>query len=298
MPLLEGDIRSCVSITEPDVASSDPTNLATTDPPRRRRTTSSTAASGSPPARMHPHCALRHRHGRVRRGRRTRRATRRHSSMVIVPMDTPGLPRRAQRRRSCTTTRPKGIARSSSSDVRVPVANLLGEEGAGFAHGPGAPRPGPHPPLHAHHRPVRAGAGADVRPRADARAPSASTSPTTPTSRTGSPSRRIEIDQARLLVLHAGLDDGHATATRRRASTVSAIKVVAARLQTRVARPRHAGLRAPWASRPDTPLSYLWTWGRALRFIDGPDEVHLRTIARDELKKSQARTAAAAGAAG
>ena len=78
---------------------------------------------------------------------------------------------------------------------------------------------------------------------------------------------------------------------------VSAIKVVAAQLQTRVARPRHPGVRAPCGIIQDTPLAYLWTWGRALRFIDGPDEVHLRTVARDELKKSQARTAAA-GAAG
>jgi acyl-CoA dehydrogenase len=46
---------------------------------------------------------------------------------------------------------------------------------------------------------------------------------------------------------------------------------------------------------PDTPLSYLWTWGRALRYIDGPDEVHLRTIARAELKKSEARRRGEAG---
>jgi acyl-CoA dehydrogenase len=46
---------------------------------------------------------------------------------------------------------------------------------------------------------------------------------------------------------------------------------------------------------PDTPLSYLWTWGRALRYIDGPDEVHLKTIARAELKKSEARCRGEAG---
>jgi acyl-CoA dehydrogenase len=39
---------------------------------------------------------------------------------------------------------------------------------------------------------------------------------------------------------------------------------------------------------PDVPLSYLWTWGRALRFIDGPDEVHLRTVARAELARAKA----------
>ena len=41
---------------------------------------------------------------------------------------------------------------------------------------------------------------------------------------------------------------------------------------------------------PDTPLSYLWTWGRAMRFLDGPDEVHLMVVARDELKQARERT--------
>ena len=67
---------------------------------------------------------------------------------------------------------------------------------------------------------------------------------------------------------------------------VSEIKVAAARLQTRVL-DRAMQVFGAAGITPDTPLSYLWTWGRALRFIDGPDEVHLRTIALAELKKSR-----------
>jgi acyl-CoA dehydrogenase len=43
---------------------------------------------------------------------------------------------------------------------------------------------------------------------------------------------------------------------------------------------------------PDTPLAFLWTWGRAMRFFDGPDEVHLRTVARDELARTKTRPGA------
>ena len=69
---------------------------------------------------------------------------------------------------------------------------------------------------------------------------------------------------------------------------VSEIKVAAARLQTSVL-DRAIQVYGAKGLTPDTPLSYLWTWGRALRFIDGPDEVHLRGIARHELKKAKAR---------
>ena len=72
---------------------------------------------------------------------------------------------------------------------------------------------------------------------------------------------------------------------------VSAIKVVAARLQTSIT-DRAMQVFGAAGITPDTPLSYLWTWGRALRFIDGPDEVHLMVIARDELGKAKGRIGA------
>ena len=96
---------------------------------------------------------------------------------------------------------------------------------------------------------------------------------------------RIEIDQARLLVLRAAwmMDSDGNKAAR---VDVSAIKLVAAQLQTRVL-DRAIQVFGAMGLTPDTPLSYLWTWGRALRFIDGPDEVHLRTIARAELARAR-----------
>jgi acyl-CoA dehydrogenase len=97
---------------------------------------------------------------------------------------------------------------------------------------------------------------------------------------------RMEIDQARLLVLHAAwLMDmrGNKAAY----VDVSAIKVVAANLQTRVA-DRAIQVFGAMGLTDDTPLALLWTWGRALRFIDGPDEVHKRVVARHELKQAKA----------
>ena len=96
---------------------------------------------------------------------------------------------------------------------------------------------------------------------------------------------RVEIDQARLLVLRAAwLMDRHGNAAAR--IDVSAIKLIAAQLQTRVV-DRAMQVFGAMGLTPDTPLSFLWTWGRALRFLDGPDEVHLRTIARHELARSR-----------
>jgi alkylation response protein AidB-like acyl-CoA dehydrogenase len=64
-------------------------------------------------------------------------------------------------------------------------------------------------------------------------------------------------------------------------------KLVAARLQTQVL-DRAIQVFGAMGLTPDTPLAHLWTWGRAMRFLDGPDEVHLRTVARTELAKSKA----------
>ena len=66
-----------------------------------------------------------------------------------------------------------------------------------------------------------------------------------------------------------------------------AIKVVAARLQTRVV-DRAMQVFGAMGLTPDTPLAYLWTWGRALRLRDGPDEVHLRVVSRAELSRAKA----------
>ena len=101
---------------------------------------------------------------------------------------------------------------------------------------------------------------------------------------------RVEIDQARLLVLHAAwrMDTQGNAAARIEAS---AIKLVTARLQTRVL-DRAMQVFGAMGLTPDTPLARLWSWGRALRFLDGPDEVHLRSIARQDLQRAKARRGA------
>ena len=100
---------------------------------------------------------------------------------------------------------------------------------------------------------------------------------------------RIEIDQARLLVLQVAwaLDQGSLPVAQLRAQ-VAAIKVVAARLQSRVVE-RAMQVFGAMGLSPDTPLAAMWTWGRALHLMDGPDEVHLRTVARYELAQARAR---------
>jgi acyl-CoA dehydrogenase len=103
---------------------------------------------------------------------------------------------------------------------------------------------------------------------------------------------RVEIDQARLLVLRAAwLMDQQGNAAAR--IDVSAIKLIAARLQTRVL-DRAMQVFGAMGLTPDTPLAFLWTWGRAMRFLDGPDEVHLRMIARHELGLARKRTGSTA----
>lgn len=106
---------------------------------------------------------------------------------------------------------------------------------------------------------------------------------------------RIEIDQARWLVLHAAwlLDQGNAADARAVLAQVAAIKVVAARLQQRVV-DRAMQIFGAMGLSPDTPLAGFWTWGRALRLMGGPDEVHLRTVARYELARARAGLGASA----
>jgi acyl-CoA dehydrogenase len=97
---------------------------------------------------------------------------------------------------------------------------------------------------------------------------------------------RMEIDQARLLVLRAAwLIDRQGNRAAR--NDVAMIKVVVPRLQTTVIS-RAMQVYGAMGLTPDTPLAFLWSWGRALQFIDGPDEVHLRSVARAEVRRQTA----------
>ena len=279
-PLMAGEIRSVVSITEPDVASSDPTNLQT----EIRRDGPDYIINGRKwfnTGALHPNAAFLLVMG-VSNHEPDAARHRRHS-FIIVPMDASGF-RIVRNVPIMHHYAPEGHCEVSFDNVRVPAANLLGEEHAGFAIAQARLGPGR---LHhcmrtigqcelavelmcarAKERRVFGRAIADYANNQDEIALS-----------------RIEIDQARLLCLHAAwrMDTSGNQAAR---VDVSAIKVVAARLQTRVL-DRAMQMFGAMGLSNDTPLAYLWAWGRALRFIDGPDEVHLRVVSRAEIAKAE-----------
>lgn len=287
-PLLEGAIRSAVSITEPDQASSDPTNLETTI----RREGDTYVINGRKwftTGALHPKFAFTLVMGVSDANPDAPRHAR--HSFVIVPKDTPGF-RVVRDVAIMHHHSPEGHCEVEFKDVRVPVSNLLGEEGAGFAVAQARLGPG-----RIHHCMRTIGQCELALELMCERALSRSTFGQKLSDysniRDWIGESRIGIDQARLLNLYVSwLMD---TQGNKAASVlVSEIKVAAARLQTEVL-DRAMQVFGAKGITPDTPLSYLWTWGRALRFIDGPDEVHLRGIARAELAAAKARMASAAG---
>jgi acyl-CoA dehydrogenase len=282
MPLMEGSVRSGVSITEPDVASSDPTNLRTTI----RRDGDHYVINGRKwftTGAKHPNFAFVIVMGVTDEASDAARHAR--HSFVIVPKDTPGF-RVVRDVAIMHHHSAEGHCEVEFKDVRVPVANLLGEEGAGFRIAQARLGPG-----RIHHCMRTIGQCELALELMCERALTRSTFGKTLSENANIQDwialSRIEIEQARLLNLRAAwMMDRHGNKAAR--EEVSAIKVVAARLQTQVV-DRAMQVFGAMGITPDTPLSYLWTWGRALRFIDGPDEVHLRTVARGELARATRR---------
>jgi acyl-CoA dehydrogenase len=279
-PLLEGEIRSCFSMTEPDVASSDATNIQTTI----RREGGEYVINGRKwfsTGALHPLCRFTIVMG-VSDESPDASPHSRHS-MVIVPLDTPGfkIVRNVAIMHHHT---PEGHCEVTFSNVRVPVSSLLGQEGAGFALAQARLGPG-----RVHHCMRSIGqcelAMELMCERALTRKAFGKHLSDFANVQDWIAHSRVEIDQARLLVLRAAwLMDRQGNKAAR--IDVSAIKLVAALLQTRVL-DRAMQVFGAMGITPDTPLSYLWTWGRAMRFFDGPDEVHLRAIARHELGRAR-----------
>jgi acyl-CoA dehydrogenase len=279
-PLLAGEIRSCFSMTEPDVASSDATNIQTTI----RREGDEYVINGRKwfsTGAMHPLCRFTIVMG-VSDESPEASAHSRHS-MVIVPLDTPGftIVRNVAIMHHHT---PEGHCEVTFNNVRVPVTNLLGQEGAGFALAQARLGPG-----RVHHCMRSIGqcelAMELMCERALTRKAFGKHLSDFANVQDWIAHSRVEIDQARLLVLRAAwLMDTQGNKAAR--IDVSAIKLVAALLQTRVL-DRAMQVFGAMGITPDTPLSYLWTWGRAMRFFDSPDEVHLRAIARHELGRAR-----------
>ncbi len=290
VPLLEGRIRSAFAMSEPDVASSDPTNLQTTV----RREAGQLVLNGRKwfiTGAAHPHCRLLVVMCRNHDGAPDAGGHHQHS-MVLVPLDTPGV----QVVRNIAVVHhhaPEGHCEIVLRDVHVPADHLLGGWGEGFAMAQARLGPG-----RVHHCMRTIGqcelALQLAAERTLERHAFGKYLADFSNVQEWIAESRLEIDQARWLVLHTAwaLDQGTADAAQLRAQ-VSAIKVVAARLQTRVVDRAMQAFGAMGLS-PDTPLAYFWTWGRALHLMDGPDEVHLRTVARHELAQARARTGATA----
>jgi acyl-CoA dehydrogenase len=203
--------------------------------------------------------------------------------MVLVPLDTPGM-RIVRNVPIMHHHAPEGHCEVTFTDVRVPVDHLLGEEHAGFALAQA--RLGPGRVHHCMRTIGQCELAVDLMcERALTRRAFGKHLSDYANVQDWIAHSRVEIDQARLLVLQAAwkMDTFGNKAAH---LDVSAIKLVAAQLQTRVV-DRAMQVFGAMGVTPDTPLSYLWSWGRAMRFFDGPDEVHLRSIARAELARAK-----------
>ena len=285
-PLLMGEIRSCFAMTEPDVASSDATNIATMicregdDYVINGRKWFITGAA-------HPHCKL----AIVMGVSDAQAVAHRRQSMVLVPMDTPGVS--VERNISVMNhIAPDGHCEIVFRNVRVPAANLLGEEGAGFALAQARLGPG-----RIHHCMRCIGQCELALQLMCERVQERKTFGKYLHEHGGIAEwiaeSRCELEQARLLVLKTAwmIDRFGAKAAM---NEIAMIKAVVPRMQTRIIDRAIQAFGAMGLS-PDTPLVALWGHGRFLRIADGPDQVHLRSIGRNEIKKS--RTTLGAGAA-
>ncbi|MDE1930623.1 MAG: acyl-CoA dehydrogenase family protein [Alphaproteobacteria bacterium] len=275
-PLLEGKIRSAFAMTEPDVASSDATNIRTSI----RRDGGDWVISGRKwfiTNAADPRCKLFIVMGVTAPGRKE---THKRQSMVLVPAGAKGFTI-VRNLPVMHELHPQGHCEIAFDNVRVPAANLLGEEGGGFALAQARLGPG-----RIHHCMRSIGACELAVELMVARARSRQTFGASlaehGTIREWIALSRIEIEQARLLVLKAAwlIDQGGTKAAKRE---IALIKVAVPRMQVTIANRAMQVFGAAGLTQ-DTPLTEIWSWGRALQIVDGPDEVHLRAIARGEIK--------------
>ena len=281
-PLMNGEIRSVFLMTEPRVASSDATNIETRIELDAR--TDEYVINGRKwwsSGAMDPRCKI-----GVLMGKTNPAAPRhRQQSMVLVPMDAPGITVLRALEVFGYDDAPHGHAEVTFKDVRVPRANLLLGEGRGFEIAQGRLGPG-----RIHHC-MRAIGSAEVAQdlmvaRAQTRTAFGKKLHKHGTVARDIATNRMEIDQARLLVLHcAALIDAHGDARGAR-KEVAMIKVVVPQMACRVidrALQAHGGAGVC----QDFPLAEMYAHMRTLRIADGPDEVHVRTVARLEMRKER-----------
>ncbi len=275
-PLLAGTIRSAFAMTEPDVASSDATNIAT----RIDRDGDEYVVNGRKwwtSGAMDPRCRL-----LVVMGKTDPEApSHRQQTMVLVPRDTPGV----------TVVRDlpvfghhdqHGHAVVTFEDVRVPVGNVLGEEGGGFAAAQARLGPG-----RIHHCMRALGAAeralALMVERARSRVAFGGPLADQGVVRQQIAESRLEIEQARL-VCHRACHVIDTEGNKAARHLVAMAKVAVPRAATAVM-DRAIQVHGGAGVTDVTPLASMYAWHRAMRLFDGPDEVHLRSIARAELNR-------------
>jgi acyl-CoA dehydrogenase len=279
VPLLEGTIRSAFAMTEPAVASSDATNIQCSI----RRDGDGYVINGRKwwtTNALHPLCRI-----LIVMGKTDPDAPiHRQQSMVLVPIDRPGVTIERNLEVFGYAER-EGHAEITLEDVRVPVTNLLGEEGGGFAIAQARLGPG-----RVHHC-MRAIGMAEralelMVDRVTQRVAFGQVLADQGVIQQWIADARIAIDQARLYTLYtAWLMDTHGNKAARGA--VAGIKVAVPAMALDVIDHAIQAHGAAGVSQ-DFPLAQMYAQTRILRIADGPDEVHRRSIARLELKRSQA----------
>ncbi|MFD7612127.1 acyl-CoA dehydrogenase family protein [Streptomyces sp. NPDC059828] len=284
-PLLAGEIRSAFAMTEPAVASSDATNIET----RIERAAQGTDGtdeyvingrkwyiSGA----MNPNCKVFIVMGKTDPGNPD---IRRQQSMILVPRDTPGLEvRRAMTVYGYEDHLHGGHAEVVFDNVRVPASNLISEEGSGFAIAQARLGPG-----RIHHCMRLIGMAERAIElmcrRAVSRTAFGKAIAQQGVVQSWIADARVTVEQLRLLVLKtAWLMD---TAGNKGAHTeIQAIKIATPRAVVDIL-DRAVQVHGAGGVSQDFPLAELWAGARTLMLADGPDEVHQRSLARQELKK-------------
>jgi len=277
-PLLAGEIRSAFAMTEPDVASSDATNIQSSI----RRDGDHYVLNGRKwwtSGIGDPRCRILIFMGKSDPDNEDRY---KQQSMVLVPRDTPGITVQRMLNVLGYDDAPHGHGEVIFDNVRVPVENILLGEGRGFEIAQGRLGPG-----RIHHCMRLIGQAERALElmcrRTHSRVAFGKRVSEFDTTRERIAEARIMIDQARLLTMHAAwkMDTAGNKAAR---MEIAMIKVAAPNMACQVidwAMQAHGG----GGMSDDFPLAYSYAWARALRFADGPDEVHRAQIGRLELRK-------------